>query len=237
MNNCTLLSTPMMLLCSGILLATAAAAVSAAQDVYRRDFALIQEALNNVNSLLQVVDTAITALSASNIATSGPQLIQLGQGIGPSLEGVLAQIQSSQVLTLDETNGLNTARSALNHNVNLTVGDLIRQKPIFDMVPGLSDQVAPGIQQIRAGTSVLFQAVSSKLDPAAPDSTNIFAATLAVFDMAITAFGGQAASGPTAAANPAVARAAIVGLGMVAADGSCNCALTCPAGQSSLRLL
>lgn len=219
-----------MLLRSGMLLTALTASVGVARDIYRRDFALIQGALNNVNSLLQAVDTSITALNTSNIATNGPQLIQLGQGIGPSLNGVLAQIQSSQVLTLDETNGLNTARSALNHNVNLTIGDLIRQKPLFDMVPGLSAQIASGVQQIRAGTSVLFQAISSKLDPAAPDSTHIFNSTLAVFDMAITTFGGQVVSAPAATANPSVDRAAVMGFGQLAADGSCECTLTCPAG-------
>lgn len=224
-----------MRLCSGIILTAMAALVGAARDVHRRDFALIQGALNNVNGLLQIIDTSITALTPSNVATNGPQLLQLGQEVTPSLQGVLAQIQSSQVLTLDETNGLNTARTALNHNVNLTISDLIRQKPLFDMVPGLSAQVASGVQRIRDQTGGLFQAITSKLDPSAPAVTNLFSSTLAIFDMAITTFGGQATPAATAAANAAAQAApALAGVGQVAADGSCACAVTCPAGMMGI---
>lgn len=220
-----------MLLHTGTLLATMAALVGATPGMFRRDFALIQGALNNVNSLLQTIDTSIVALTPENVATNGPQLLQLGQEIMPTLQGVVAQVQSSQVLTLDETNGLNTARTALNHNVNLTVSDLVRQKPVFDAVPGLSTQVAGVIQQVRDQAGGFFQAITTKLDPAAPDVSSIFTESLAVFDMAIAVFNGQAQGAVTGGAAAGSDSLPVMGLGTIQADGSCQCAVACPAGQ------
>lgn len=217
-----------MLLRPAILLAAAAALVGAASDIHRRDFALIQGALNNVNALLQQIDTSIVGLTAGNIATSGVQLLQLGQTILPSLQTVAAQIQTSAPLSLDETNGLNTARTALGQNVNLTVSDLLRQKPLFDMT-GLSGQVADEIQQVRDASGQLFTIINTKLAPGAPDQTNLFTEALNVFDMAIAVFRGQAvAATPGAPAAPA---APVTGTGTLNSDGSCNCAVTCPAGS------
>lgn len=221
-----------MLLRSTIFLTAATALVGAASEVHRRDFAIIQGALNNVNALLQQIDTSIVGLTSANIATSGAQLLQLGQTILPSLQSVVSQIQASAPLTLDETNGLNAARTALGQNVNLTVSDLIRQKPLFDMA-GLSGQVADEVQQVRDASGQLFTVVSSKLAPGAPDLSAQFTESLNVFDMAIAVFRGQAvAAAPGAPGAPAgPATPPVTGMGTLNGDGSCNCAVTCPAGS------
>lgn len=87
--------------------------MAAAGDIVKsRDFASIENALDNVNALLLQINDQITSLNAQNIATAGPALLQLGQNIEPSLGGFSQQIADSAPLTEDETNGLNTARNA-----------------------------------------------------------------------------------------------------------------------------
>lgn len=215
-----------MLLRPTIFLTATAALAGAASDVHRRDFNLVQGALNSVNSLLQQVDISIVSLNSSNIAAAVPQLFQLSQAIAPSLQSSTSQIQASQPLTLDETNGLNTARTALQQNLNLTMSDLIRQKPLFDQV-NATELVASQITQIRDRSGVVFQAITSKLDPAAPSVNDLSTQTIAVFDMAIAVFNGQNAVGSAAsmAATPPT-----LGVGTIV-DGACVCAVTCPAGS------
>lgn len=201
-------------------------AVTAVSNVHKRDFTLIQSTLNNVNGLLGQIDTSINALNTTNVATNGPQLLQLGQGVPSSLQGVQDQIQASQVLTVDETNGLNSARIALSNNINLTISDLVRQKPLFDSVPGLSSRIADDVQQIHNITGVLLQVVASKLNPDAHGNAPPFGSSLAVFEMAITIFRGQAVT--NGAASPSPVSPPTTGLGTLNADGSCSCAVTCP---------
>lgn len=87
--------------------------MAAAGDVVSsRDFASIENALDNVNALLLQINDQITGLNAQNIATAGPALLQLGQNIQPTLGGFGQQVADSAPLSVDETNGLNTARSA-----------------------------------------------------------------------------------------------------------------------------
>lgn len=86
--------------------------MTAAGDVKPRDFASIENALESVNALLLQINDQINSLNAQNIATEGPALLQLGQNIQPTLGGFSQQIANSAPLTVDETNGLNTARTA-----------------------------------------------------------------------------------------------------------------------------
>lgn len=86
--------------------------MTAAGAVKSRDFASIESALESVNELLLQINNQITSLNADNIATAGPALLQLGQNIQPLLGGFSQQIADSAPLTVDETNGLNTARTA-----------------------------------------------------------------------------------------------------------------------------
>ncbi|KAJ4397112.1 hypothetical protein N0V93_001336 [Gnomoniopsis smithogilvyi] len=193
-----------------------------------RDFASIKSALDSVNALLLQINDQINGLDAQNIATNAPALLQFGQTIiQPTLQGFRQQVEASAPLSLDETNGLNTARTAFNQNVNLTVSTLVNQKPLFDMV-GLSSQVAGIVQQVHDEASSLFGIIQSKL---APSDTNtaiaqLFSESLGVFEMAIAVFRGQAAVLPApAAVSP------MTGQGTINSDGSCNCEVTCPAGS------
>lgn len=121
----------------------------------------------------------------------------------------------------------NTSSCYADQNINLTVSELISQKPLFDMV-GLDSQVAGILQQVHDDASNLFGLVQSKLAPATTNSvvTDNFSASLQVFQMAIDVFSGQAAVMPSPAAVPPM-----MGEGTINADGSCNCDVTCPAGS------
>lgn len=103
-----------MLLRPGILFAAAAGLVAAVGDVLiSRDFASVEGALDNVNALLLQINEQTLNLNAQNIASVGPALLQLGQNIQPMLQTFSQQVLSSNPLSVDETNGLNTARTAL----------------------------------------------------------------------------------------------------------------------------
>lgn len=103
-----------MLLRPAILITAAAGLVAAAgETVFTRDFASIKGALDNVNALLLQINDQITNLSTQNIASQGPALLQLASVIQPTIGGFSQQIGASAPLTVDETNGLNTARTAL----------------------------------------------------------------------------------------------------------------------------
>lgn len=93
---------------------------------------------------------------------------------------------------------------------------------------GLDSQVAGILQQVHDDASNLFNMIQSKLAPTATNSdvTQNFSASLAVFQMAIDVFSGQAAVMPTPAAVPPM-----TGEGTVNSDGSCNCDVVCPAGS------
>lgn len=103
-----------MLLRSKVLFAAAAGLVAAAGDIVTtRDFASVKGALDNVNALLLQINDQILNLNAQNVAIQGPALLQLGQVIQPTLGGFNQEVASSEPLTVDETNGLNAARTAL----------------------------------------------------------------------------------------------------------------------------
>lgn len=95
-----------MLLRPSILLAAFAGLVAA-------DFAAVSGALDNVNALLLQINSQILNLGANNIASAGPQLLQLGQTIQPSLDSIVKQIASTTPLNAQETANLNAARVAL----------------------------------------------------------------------------------------------------------------------------
>lgn len=194
--------------------ATITAAV--ADEVLRRDFTLVQDALSDVNSLLQQIDTSILSLNQDNIKVAGPALLQLADTIRPSLMKAAAQIEPSKPLSLQETLGLNTARAALNQNVNLTVSDLIKQKPLFDAA-GLSDEVADEVQMVRDMSGQLFGIIETKLDPGAPSETGQLTAVLVLFDYAVTMFRGSMGNAT----------------GNFDGFGSCVCVAICPAGSFS----
>lgn len=114
--------------------------------------------------------------------------------------------------------------------MNLTVAALISQKSIFDMV-NLSSQVADIVQQVHDEAATLFGTIQSKLAPSDTDAaiTQVFFESLDVFEMAIAVFRVQAAA--TAVMPAPAALPPTTGQGMFNSDGSCNCAVTCPAGS------
>lgn len=88
-------------------------AATAGEFVTPRDFVSIKNALDNVNSLLLQINNGITSLNTTNVATQAPALLQLAQTvIQPTLGSLSQQVEASAPLSLDETNGLNTARTA-----------------------------------------------------------------------------------------------------------------------------
>lgn len=97
---------------------------------------------------------------------------------------------------------------------------------------GTSHSVAAILQQVRDGAVTFSSAVTSKLAPVAGNAylAKSFAQALSVFDMAIAVFAGQAVKAAPAAA--AAAAPPVSGQGMMAAGGSCVCAVTCPVGLS-----
>lgn len=125
-------------------------------------------------------------------------------------------------------------------NVNLTVSDLLAQKPLFKTA-GLSQTVADILQQTRDSAEGFFSAVTGQLAPVDTNSNTVdqFTQTPNVFDVAIAVFRGQAAvmttpptlPSPSAAAAPAGPPVTEQGMGMIAADGSYTCMAVCPAGS------
>lgn len=204
---------------AGAAITAAAAAAAAAGDISKRDFALIQGAFDDLNSLLQRLDTSILALDEANIATKGPALLELAGTIRPSLMASAAQISTSAPLGLQETLNLNTAREALGQNINLTVGDLVRQRALFAGA-GLAEPVAAACQLVRDMAGQFFAAVQAKLDPAAPSELGQLTAALGVFDGVVATFRGL----PTTAT------------GARDGAGSCMCVVTCPPGSFSAPL-
>lgn len=188
-----------------------------ADKTSRRDFALIQDALNNLNSLLQQLDESILALNEENIATAGPALLQLADFIRPSLVDSVAQIKESEPLSLQDTLNLNTARRALNQNINLTVSDLSKQKPLFDAA-NLSPKVADELQTVRDMSGNFFDVIQSKLDPEAPSELGRLNATLVVFDSTVATFRDQATTST----------------GILDSEGACICMVVCPNGSLTM---
>lgn len=192
----------------------AAVTVAAAADSSKQDFALIQGSLDNLNSLLQQLDTSILALNKGNIKTAGPALLQLAGAIQPSLMGSASRIAESNPLSLQETLSLNTARVAFGQNVNLTVSDLLRKKPLLDSAD-LSEQIAKEIQMVRDMSGQFLEVIQAKLDPAAPSELGQLGSALVIFDSVVSTFRGL----------PTTATGAQDGI------GSCVCVVTCPAGS------
>lgn len=226
------------------------AVYAASSETHKRDLASIQSSLDAINVGLQRVDTAILGLAKG----TGASLLQLGMQAVPLLQNASAQIRQSQPLSLEDSLNLDTTTSALRQNTNLTINDLIAQKPLIDQA-GSTGLVAAGLLQQRDASNDLALALASKV---APDTPNVVAALnelAGIFDRAIAAFNGAdpgagsqlppaptltaAPTGdlgpvtlpaPTAQADGAMAQP-VTGMGTINADGSCICAAECPAGS------
>lgn len=226
------------------------AVYAASPETRKRDLASIQSSLDAINVGLQRVDTAILGLATG----TGPTLLQLGQQSVPLLQNASAQIRQSEPLSLEDSLNLATTTMALRQNTNLTINDLIAQKPLLDQA-GSSGLVAAGLQQQRDASNDLAVALASKVAPDTPNVVPALNELAGIFDRAIAAFSGAdpgaasqlppaptltaAPSGdlapvtlPLATPSPAGAMAQpVTGMGTINADGSCNCAVECPAGS------
>lgn len=222
---------------------------AASPEHHKRDLASIQSSLDAINVGLQRVDTAILGLASG----TGASLMQLGQQAVPLLQNASAQIRQSQPLTLEDSLNLATTTMALRQNTNLTINDLIAQKPLLDQA-GSSPLVAAGLQQQRDASNDLAVALASKVAPDTPNVVPALNELAGIFDRAISAFSGadpgaasQLPPAPTLTAapsdlapitlplsTPAPAGAMaqpLTGMGTINTDGSCNCAVECPAGS------
>ncbi|KAI3395072.1 hypothetical protein diail_1829 [Diaporthe ilicicola] len=226
------------------------AALAASPDNHKRDLASIQSSLDAINVGLQKVDTAVLGIAQG----TGPQLLQLGQQAVPLLQNASAQIRQSAQLSLEDSLNLAATTQALRMNTNLTINDLIAQKPLLDQ-SGSSPLVAAGLSQQRDASNDLAVALASKVAPDTPNVVQSLDELAGIFDRAIAAFSGtdpaaasQLPPAPTLTAAPSSGGLApvtvpaptaaagamsppVTGQGTVNADGSCNCAVQCPAGS------
>ncbi|KAL1870746.1 hypothetical protein Daus18300_005066 [Diaporthe australafricana] len=221
------------------------AVYAAPPDNHKRDLASIQTSLDAINVGLQKVDTAILGIAQG----TGASLLQLGAQAVPLLQNASAQIRQSSPLSLEDSLNLATTTMALRKNTNLTINDLIAQKPLLDQA-GSSALVAAGLGQQRDASSDLAVALASKVAPDTPNVVQSLDELAGIFDRAIAVFSGAADPGavppaPTLTAPPGdlapvtipapnsagAMSPPLTGQGTVNADGSCNCAVECPAGS------
>jgi hypothetical protein len=201
------------------------AVYAASAQSQKRDLASIQSSLNAINEGLQRVDTAILGLAKG----TGPTLLELGTQAVPLLQNASAQIRQSQPLSLEDSLNLATTTQALRQNTNLTINDLIAQKPLIDQA-GSTALVAAGLQQQRDASNDLAVALTTKVAPDTPNVVPAINELAGIFDRAIAVFTGGA--DPGAMMTGAVkAPVTVTGMGTINPDGSCNCAAECPAGS------
>lgn len=216
----------------------------------KRDLTSIQSSLDAINVGLQRVDTAILGLAQG----TGASLLELGMQAVPLLQNASAQIRQSEPLSLEDSLNLATTTQALRQNTNLTINDLIAQKPLIDQA-GSTALVAAGLQQQRDASNDLAVALASKVAPDTPNVVPALNELAGIFDRAIATFSGadtgaasQLPPAPTLTSAPTgdlapislpaptgqaagVMMAPVTGMGTINPDGSCNCAAECPAGS------
>lgn len=192
------------------------------------DLASIQQVLDTINAGLRALDTAVLGVNEQNQDT----LTQLGAAAVPALNSAIQIIQQSGPLSEQDAASLSTATAALRQNSNLTINDFIAKKPFFDST-NTTGQVLMNMQADKAASVALAQALADKVPdtsqtPGAED-TSVTAAIgelSAIFDRGIAAF-----STPGSAALAPGATGVDTGVGTLNTDGSCNCAVQCPAGS------
>ncbi|KAG8162176.1 hypothetical protein KVR01_007941 [Diaporthe batatas] len=216
----------------------------------KRDLASIQSSLDALNVGLQRIDTAILGLATG----TGASLLELGQQAVPLLQNASAQIRQSEPLSLEDSLNLATTTQALRQNTNLTINDLIAQKPLIDAANSTA-LVAAALQQQRDASSDVAIALTNKIAPNTPDVVPALNELSGIFDRAIAVFSGtdpgaagQLPPAPTLTASPTAdlspvtlpaptpptagaMSAPVSGMGTINPDGSCNCAVECPAGS------
>lgn len=136
-----------------------AAAAGNEQDM-RRDLGSIQASLGGVNTALAGLDSAILNDPAN------PKVLFSSINVLEAIQQATASINASQPLGPADTSNLKATTDSLVSNVNVTVTDLIGQKPLFDRL-GLEKVVLLQVQNIQGAALTLASTLASKVDPAA----------------------------------------------------------------------
>lgn len=135
------------------------AATGAEKDM-RRDLGSIQASLGGVNTALGSLDSAILKNPAD------PKVLFSSINVLDSIQQATASINASQPLGPADTSNLKATTDSLVSNVNVTVTDLINQKPVFDRL-NLEKVVLLQVQNIQGAALVLASTLASKVDPTA----------------------------------------------------------------------
>ncbi|KAJ4387512.1 hypothetical protein N0V93_008105 [Gnomoniopsis smithogilvyi] len=213
------------------------------------DLASIQGALDAVNAGLLKLDKAVVGLpSTVNFLTT------LGAAAVPVLVNATQIIQQSAPLNLEEAASLATSTAALRQNSNLTITDLLAQRGFF-VALNQTSVITDGLAGDKAASIALGDALFSKVPDAAQGPArqaiqeifDIYDHGLALFTNLSLDTGVPPAPAVTSTPNPSdftpiflpVPQAAVVesGKGSLNADGSCNCAVQCPAGSLGMNAM
>ncbi|KAK6211685.1 cell wall protein [Colletotrichum tabaci] len=195
-----------------LLVALQAWAVTAGPVIVPRQKDVITGALGMVQSSLTKLDTAVNALTATD-ANSAVGVLNAAQGAQSSIEKATSKIEAADNLGLFGALGLQQTATDLVGQVQTTLGDLEKKKPVFDQL-GVTSVVSDALQQQKAGSGQLGEMLLSKVPaiarPIAKKSTGQLTEAI---DKAIATFKKPAAAKPPAAppaapAAPAAAAAA-----------------------------
>ncbi|KAJ0119544.1 cell wall protein [Diaporthe amygdali] len=126
----------------------------------RRDLGSIQASLGGVNTALASLDSAIINNAAS------PKVLISSMNVLQTIQQATTSINASQPLSLADTSNLKATTDSLVSNVNVTITDLINQKPVFDAL-NLEKVVLIQVQNIQGAALALASTLANKVDPAA----------------------------------------------------------------------
>lgn len=213
------------------------------------DLASMQNALDTLNAGLLKLDKAVVGLPGTL-----PFLQPLGAGAVPLVVNATMIILQSAPLNIEDAASLATSTAALRQNVNLTITDLLGQRAFFQALNQTSITGA-GLAMDKSASVALGNALVSKVpDVALQSASQAIEEIFDIYDRGIQLFTNLAADTGVpplppnnSAPNPAdfqpvelvVPPIPIVqqGSGAVNADGSCNCAVQCPAGSMDMSAL
>ncbi|CCF42957.1 cell wall protein, partial [Colletotrichum higginsianum] len=181
-----------------LLVALQAWAVTAGPVIVPRQKDVITGALGMVQSSLTKLDTAVNALTATD-ANSAVGVLNAAQGAQSSIEKATSKIEAADNLGLFGALGLQQTATDLVGQVQTTLGDLEKKKPVFDQL-GVTSVVSDALQQQKAGSGQLGEMLLSKVPaiarPIAKKSTGQLTEAI---DKAIATFKKPAAAKPPAA--------------------------------------
>lgn len=220
------------------------AALALATTLHPRDGQAILDALNLINLGLQRIDIAILGLQNG----TGPALARLAAASVPVIQNATAVVAASAPVTPLESQSLFAGLEAIRMNLNLTIIDSIKQKPLFDTL-NLTATFAGGFAALRVATTAFTTALGDKLPIEARDSAEALAELDGIFQLGTDFFNGVDTGlatelpplapftlaplpdlSPVTILPPMATQAPVAaGQGMLNMDGSCDCAVTCPA--------